>query len=432
MSHIQISADEKLVVAKAAKRLIPYMALLYFVSFLDRVNVGFAALTMNADIGLSASAYGFGAGIFFIGYFLFEVPSNLILKRVGARIWIARIMVTWGILSIATAFVTGPTSFWIVRFLLGVAEAGFFPGMIYYLTNWFPSAMRGRVIGGFLIAVPLSSAIGAPLSTSLLDITIFDLQGWQALFILEGLPAIVLGVSVLFMLPNRPSLAKWLTTEEQVSLEALIERDKGQSQHSSLRAGLINIHVWRFALIYFGLVVGLYGFSFWSPQIIKEFGGLSNLQVGFVSMAPYALAAFAMHWWGRKSDETDNRILYLALPAFLGGVAFFVSTFSGNPVFILLSLTFGAIGIYAALPVFWTLPTAMLRGTAAAGGIALINAIGNLGGYAGPVIVGYLKDKTGSYDSGMIALAVAMILAGVLALSCGWSRQEKAGALKRR
>ncbi|MFC3051946.1 MFS transporter [Kordiimonas pumila] len=413
-----LSEVEKATLAKASKRLIPFMALLYFVSFLDRVNIGYAALTMNADIGLSASAYGFGAGIFFIGYFLFEVPSNLILKRVGARTWIARIMVTWGILSIATAFVTGPTSFWIVRFLLGVAEAGFFPGMIYYLTNWFPSNMRGRVIGGFLIAVPLSSVLGAPISTSLLEITVLGFKGWQTMFLLEGLPAIILGIAVLFLLPNRPSSAKWLTDTEQKILEDLLERDRTPTQHTSLKAGLLNLNVWRFALIYLGLVIGLYGFSFWSPQIIKAFGGISNIQVGLISIAPYALAAIALYWWGKKSDDAHDRALYLALPAFLGFAAFAVSTLIDNPVLNLVALTCGAIGIYATLPVFWTLPTAALQGTAAAGGIALINSIGNLGGYVGPVVIGYLHEQTNSFNGGMLALAAAMLCAGLLALSC--------------
>ena len=427
--HKGFSAPERAVVAKAMKRLVPFMALLYFVSFLDRVNVGFAALTMNQDIGLSASAYGFGAGIFFIGYFLFEIPSNLILKRVGARVWITRIMVTWGILSIAMAFATGPVSFWVLRFLLGVAEAGFFPGMILYLTFWFPAALRGRVMSGFLIAVPLSSALGAPFSTFLLETSIFSLKGWQTMFVLEGLPALLLGVAVFFLLPDSPRTAKWLTKDEQDTLENLLEKDNEGSRHSSLKEGLLNPNVWRFSFIYLGLVIGLYGFSFWSPQIIKTFGDLSNFQVGLISMIPYACSAIAMYWWGKRSDEKGERIFHLAFPAFLGGAAFLVSTLSSDPVFMLVAFTFGAIGIYAALPVFWTLPTALLTGTAAAGGIALINSIGNLGGYIGPVLVGYLRGRMDDYVGGMLVLAAALIIAGLLTLSC--KRKNAKSALKK-
>ncbi|WP_262692568.1 MFS transporter [Kordiimonas aestuarii] len=414
------SAAETAVVRKAARHLIPFMALLYFVSFLDRVNIGYAALTMNADIGLSASAFGFGAGIFFIGYFLFEVPSNLILKRVGARRWIARIMLSWGILSAATAFVEGPVSFWIIRFLLGVAEAGFFPGMIYYLTYWFPSAVRGRVIGGFLIAVPLSSVLGAPVSTWLLETPMFGFAGWQTMFLLEGVPAALLGVVVLFVLPDRPMTASWLSDSEKTTLEGLLDKDRGPSQHTSLKAGLLSLNVWRFSLIYFGLVVGLYGFSFWSPQIIKALGNLSNIEVGIVSIVPYALAAVALYWWGNRSDQGGDRVLHLAMPAFLAAVAFAISIFVADPMLNFIALTVGAVGIYASLPVFWTLPTQALSGTAAAGGIALINSIGNLGGYAGPVVIGSLLDSTGGFAGGMLALAAAMLAAGLLALSVKW------------
>ena len=238
-----LTAAERAIVGRAARRLIPFMALLYFISFLDRVNVGFAALTMNQDIGLSASAYGFGAGIFFIGYFLFEIPSNLIMKRVGARVWIARIMISWGILSAATAFVTGPVSFWIVRFLLGIAEAGFFPGMILYLTFWFPREVRGRVMAGFLIAVPLSSAIGAPLSTWLLGTSIFGLKGWQSMFLIEAAPAVILGIVVLFVLPDGPHKAKFLSAEEKTTLIALLEREGAQATHSSLKVTCISINI---------------------------------------------------------------------------------------------------------------------------------------------------------------------------------------------
>lgn len=412
---VPLSSEERAIVGRAARRLIPFMALLYFISFLDRVNVGFAALTMNADIGLSASAYGFGAGIFFIGYFLFEVPSNLIMKRVGARLWIARIMVSWGILSAATAFVTGPVSFWTVRFLLGIAEAGFFPGMILYLTFWFPRAVRGRVMAGFLIALPLSSAIGAPLSTALLSLHIFGLKGWQTMFLIEAIPAILLSVAVLKYLPNGPADAKFLSDAEKTTLLALIERENAEAPHSSLRAGLSNSTVWRYAFVYLGLVAGLYGFNFWAPQIIKGLGNLSNFQVGLVSIVPFALGAVAMRYWGVRSDRSQGGAFYLAAPAVLGAIGFFAAAFTGQSALTLAMFVIAALGIYAALPVFWGRPAALLSGVAAASGIALINSIGNLGGYLGPFAVGWLHDLTGGYAAGMIALGAGLLIAGALA-----------------
>ncbi|WP_447752409.1 MFS transporter [Sphingopyxis fribergensis] len=415
MTETTLSAQERAIVTRAARRLIPFMALLYFISFLDRVNVGFAALTMNKDIGLSASAYGFGAGIFFIGYFLFEVPSNLIMRRVGARIWIARIMISWGILSAATAFVTGPVSFWIVRFLLGIAEAGFFPGMILYLTFWFPKEVRGRVTAGFLIAVPLSSAIGAPLSTFLLDTNILGLAGWQSMFLIEAIPALLLGVAVLFLLPNGPQDAKFLNDAERRTLTDLLAREQAEAPHSSLRAGLSSPAVWRYAFVYLGLVAGLYGFSFWAPQMIKAMGTLSNIEVGLLSIGPFALGALAMRYWGRRSDRDRGGPLYLVAPALLGAFGFFAAAFSTTPAVTLAMFVVAALGIYAALPVFWGRPAAMLTGAAAAGGIALINSIGNLGGYIGPFAVGWLHDQTGGYAAGMVALGAGLLMAGLLA-----------------
>ena len=411
-----LTPKERAIVGRAARRLIPFMALLYFISFLDRVNVSFAALTMNQDIGLSASAYGFGAGIFFIGYFLFEVPSNLIMKKVGARIWIARIMISWGILSAATAFVTGPLSFWTVRFLLGIAEAGFFPGMILYLTFWFPREVRGRVMAGFLIAVPLSSAIGAPLSTFLLGTSIFGLAGWQTMFLIEAAPAVILGIAVLFLLPNGPQDAKFLNEEERQILTDVVAREQAEAPHSSLRAGLSSPIVWRYALVYLGLVAGLYGFSFWAPQMIKAMGDLSNVQVGLLSIGPFALGAIAMRYWGHRSDERQGGAFYLVAPSLLGAAGFFAAALFSAPVAIFAMFVIAALGIYAALPIFWGRPAAMLSGAAAAGGIALINSIGNLGGYIGPFAVGWLHDLTGGYAVGMMALGTGLLLAGLLAM----------------
>ena len=409
--------DHSAVIRKVERRLIPFMGLLYFVAFLDRVNVGYAALTMNEDIGLSASAYGFGAGIFFIGYFLFEVPSNLILERVGARRWIARIMISWGVVSAATAFVTGPISFYIVRFLLGVAEAGFFPGMILYLTYWFPASVRATITSRFLVAVPLASVVGAPISTALLDTSIFGLAGWRTLFVVEALPAIVLGVVTALWLTDRPSKAAWLTEADRTTLERALDAERHAApQGHRLRDGLLSGRVWLLAAIYFGLVLGLYGLGFWGPQIVGAFGDLTNMEVGLLTAIPYAVAAVAMVAWGGHSDRVRERVWHVALPLLLGAAGFLASARTDAPVLSLAALTMAAVGIYGAFAVFWTLPTAALAGTAAAGGIALINSIGNLSGYLGPVVVGRLRDSTGGYAAGLLFLSGSMAAAGLLVL----------------
>ena len=417
---------------KVSWRLIPFMVLLYFVAFLDRVNVGFAALTMNKDLGLTATVFGNGAGIFFIGYFIFEVPSNVALEKFGARMWIARIMITWGIISGLMALTKGPISFYTLRFLLGIAEAGFFPGMILYLTYWFPSAYRAKIVGCFLLAIPISSIIGAPISTALLGTSILGLKGWQSLFILEALPALVLGFVVLFFMTDKPEKAHWLTPAERDWLSRVLQAERKTREsvhHYTLGQALMNPRVVLFGLMYFGIVIGLYGFSFWLPQIIKGFGGLSNWQVGLITMIPSAFAAAAMYLWGRHSDKTGERVWHVFLPAIIGGTSLAISGFlTGTPALALVALTIGAMGIYAALPTFWTLPTAMLSGTAAAGGIALINSIGNLGGYFGPSFMGYLKDWTKSHTYGLIGLGACMAMSGFLALAMGHNRElEKSG-----
>ena len=417
------------VIRKATWRLIPFMGLLYFVAFLDRVNIGFAALNMNQDMGFSATVYGTAAGIFFVGYFLFEVPSNVMLERVGARRWIARIMITWGVIGAAMAFVQGPYSFYILRFLLGLAEAGFFPGMILYLTYWFPAAYRARIVGAFLIAIPLSSVIGAPVSTMLLGFEGLGLKGWQWLFILEGLPAVLLGFVVLYFLTDKPSDAKWLTSEEKDWLNGVLaeeERTRSKADHSqSLKSALLNGRVWLFSAIYFGILIGLYGLGLWLPQIIQAFGALSNIQIGLLTVIPYFFAAIAMYLWGLHSDLTGERIWHVALAALVGAIGLTASSFLGfSPVFALIALTVGAIGIYSTLPAFWTLPTAILSGTAAAGGIALINSVGNLGGYLGPSLVGYLKDRTQSYAAGLMILGLFIAVSGILTLYVGYQQKR--------
>lgn len=421
---------------KVAWRLIPFMALLYFVAFLDRVNIGFAALSMNDELGLSASMFGFASGIFFLGYVLFEVPSNLIMERVGARLWIARIMITWGLLSAGTAFVTTPESLYVLRFLLGVAEAGFFPGMILYLTYWFPASYRARILSAFMIALPVSTVIGAPISTAMLSVDWMGLSGWQWMFLLEGIPAVLLGFVVLLLLRDGPAKAPWLAQDERRWLENELVRERiaGGSHHVHMSHALKDPRVWFLGLTYFGMLVGLYGFGMWLPQIIRGLdsslgANISNLQIGLITAVPYSIAAIAMYTWGRHSDATGERTWHVALPAFAGAVGLITSAqLADAPALSLAALTLSAIGIYAALPVFWTLPTGMLTGTAAAAGIALVNSIGNVGGFMGPMLVGYVKDASGSFAVSLWALAALVAFSGLAALALSARRRAVAVA----
>ncbi len=409
------------VIRKATWRLIPFMALLYFINYLDRVNVGFAALTMNADLGFSATVYGNGAGILFLGYVFFMVPSNIILEKVGARQWVAVIMAAWGAISAGMAFVQGPTSFYIMRFLLGVAEAGFFPGMILYMTYWFPAHVRARITGLFLLAVPLSSVLGAPVSSLLLELEGFGLVGWQWMFIIQGVPAIFLTIAVLRVLTNKPEDADWLNAEEKSWLAGVMEAERIQKEMhrtTNLAAVFLSVRVWLFGLMYFGIAIGVYGLTLWLPQIIKGFGGLSNIEVGLLTSVPYALAALGMFLWGAHSDKTGERTWHVALPSLVGGIALAASAYMVNvPVLAFVALTIASVGIYGSLPSFWTLPTGMLSGTAAAGGIALITAVGNTGGYFGPALVGYIRDATQSYTYGLLLLAAFSVMTAVLVLA---------------
>lgn len=417
--------DEARVLRKVALRLLPFIGLLYFVAYLDRVNVGYAALTMNADIGLSAAAYGAGAGIFFLGYFLFEVPSNLILEKVGARRWITRIMVSWGLLSAGMAFIDGPVAFYVVRFLLGVAEAGFFPGMILYLTYWFPWSERGRIVAAFMLAIPISAVVGAPLSTALLDVSVFGLAGWRTMFLLEGLPAVVLGVVVFFWMTDRPAAAAWLSDPEKATLQQALDRDHVAAEDShlhSLRHALTSPKVWKYAFVYFGAVMGSYGLGFWMPQIVKGFGGLTNQQTGLVTAVPYLLAAIAMLLWGRHADRTGERLWHFILPALLAAGGFLLAATSRETAVQFAGLALGAIGVNGACSAFWALPTRFLRASAAAGGIALINSVGNLAGYLGPYVMGFLRERTGAYGAGLLALSAALVASALLAPA--WSRHR--------
>jgi ACS family tartrate transporter-like MFS transporter len=409
-------------IAKAAWRLLPFLCLCYIVNFLDRVNVGFAALAMNQDLGFTPSIFGTGAGIFFIGYFLFEIPSNLALQRFGARIWIARIMISWGVVATAMAFVHSETSFYAMRFLLGVAEAGFFPGIILYLTYWFPARERARIVSLFMAAVPLATVVGGPLSGALLELHgLGGLKGWHWLFIVEGLPAILLGLIALKVLDDGPAQAEWLSKDERQALadtlaaEAKVTREVG---YAGLGQALTRPRVLVLALLYFCLVVGLYGIGFWMPQVIQTFG-LDPLRIGFLTAVPYLFAAIAMVLWGMSSDRSGERILHVAVPLFLAALAFAWSAAALPLALTMIALTLAAVGIYAAIGTFWSLPTAILTGTGAAAGLALVNAVGNLGGFAGPSIVGVIRQATGSFTVALLFLAGAMALGGAIALLFG-------------
>jgi ACS family tartrate transporter-like MFS transporter len=407
--------------AKITLRLIPFMFVLYIVAFLDRVNVGFAALQMNEGLGFSDTIYGIGAGIFFIGYFIFEIPSNLIMEKVGARIWIARIMLTWGIISSAMFLVSGETSFYILRFLLGVAEAGFFPGMILYLTYWFPARERARRVALFMTAIPISGVFGSPLSGAILTLDGFaGLAGWQIMFLAEGIPAVLLGIVVLRFLPDGPDEAGWLETEERSWLRGALERENRiKSEHGeyTTRQALTNGKVWLLSAIYFGVVTSVYGVSLWLPLIIEDLSGFGTFAVGLLGAIPYLAGAIGMVLFAQHSDATGERRWHVAVAAFIATVGLVLTGATASPVVEMAALTLAALGIYSTLATFWSLPTAFLSGTAAAAGIALINSVGNLGGFVGPYVVGFLSDATGSFYAGLLLLAVLILVAGVLALA---------------
>ncbi len=411
-------------VRKAGRRLVPFLCLCYMVNFLDRVNVGFAALAMNQDLGFTPEVFGAGAGSFFIGYILFEVPSNLALHRFGARLWIARIMVSWGLVAIAMALVSGETSFYAMRFLLGLAEAGFFPGIILYLTYWFPARERARIVSLFMAAVPLATVFGGPISGALLEMHgIGGLKGWHWLFIIQGVPAVLLGIVTLFFLDDRPEQAKWLSPAEREALAAELATEataKESVGYVGIGDALTRPRVLVLGLLYFCIVVGLYGIGFWMPQVIQTFD-LEPIEIGFLTAIPYLVAAVGMVLWGRHSDRSGGRIWHVALPLFIGGAAFAWSSLSEPLLPTMLALSLATLGIYAAIGPFWSLPAAILTGTGAAAGLALVNSMGNLGGLVGPTVVGVMKGSSGGFVGALLFLAGALVLGGMIALLFGYA-----------
>jgi MFS transporter, ACS family, tartrate transporter len=415
--------DEQLsqrVVTKVTWRLIPFLCLCFMAAFLDRVNVSFAKLSMLPDLGLSQATYAAGAGIFFIGYFLFEVPSNLLLERFGARLWIARIMILWGAIASAMMFVTDHTTFLVFRFCLGAAEAGFFPGIILYLTYWFPRAYRARTVSLFMIAAVLSFVVGAPLSGWLLDHPHFGLKGWQWLFLIEGMPSIVLGVAVLAYLPDGPRRARWLTPAELEWLTACLAAERADQErhgHLTLAQAFRSPRVLLLSLIYFLSVVGAYGLDFFSPTLLAQaYPGLSASAIGRIAAVPPLLTVPVMILWGRSADRRTDQRWHVAIPLFVFAAGLAALCFNLPPVLVVAAISVCVAGRWSYIGPFWGLPTAMLTGTAAAGGIALVNSIGNLGGQAGPVLVSRLASSSGSLAHGLGALAAIVAGCALLVL----------------
>ncbi|MGF6917492.1 MFS transporter [Paraburkholderia sp. 40] len=419
---------ESRVSRKLMLRIIPFVMLLYFVSFLDRVNVGFAALSMNKAIGLSPTAFGLGGGLFFIGYFLFEVPSNLILHKVGARRWIARVMVSWGLVSLASAFVVGPTSFYALRFILGVAEAGFFPGIILYLSLWFPARQRAVAAAWFMAAAPISTAIGSPISGAIMKLPpIAGLVDWQMLYILEALPAIILGFCVLKYLTDKPAQAEWLQPEERDWLIARLKLEAdARHAHAGHTAGALSAlrdpRVLALALIYFGTSAGLYTLGLWAPLIIRQYG-FGTFETGLLAGVPSVLAVIAMVLWAKHSDRTDERTWHVVIPCALACFGFVFAGNATTALMIVLALVVVNVGISAAKAPLWAMPSMFLSGAGAAAGIAMINSIGNLGGFVGPFAIGWLKHVTGGYTAGLYVVGATLAVSAVVTLML--SRQTK-------
>jgi MFS transporter, ACS family, tartrate transporter len=407
---------EKRTLRKVSLRIIPFIMLLYFIVFIDRANIGFASLTMNKDLGLSPAVFSFGAGIFFWGYFLCEIPSNIALHRFGARLWIARIMVSWGILAAIEAQVQGPTSFYILRFLLGAAEAGFFPGVILYLCYWFPAQQRAAATSLFMASAPLSTALGSPLASTILGMNgLLGVAGWQWLFLLEAIPA-VLGLIGLVYMTARPEQAKWLAEDERAWLASTMNTEragKAATETRSVWRALADPRVLALSLVYFGTSAGLYTLGVWAPQIIKSFG-MSNFEVGFLNTLPPTVAVICMYPWSRHSDRTNERAWHVMIACLAAAVGLVLAGLSTTVVAVVAALMLVNVGITAAKPPLWSMPTMFLSGPAAAAGLAAINSIGNLGGFAGPAMIGWIKSLTGSFAGGLYFVCGLLIVSATV------------------
>jgi MFS family permease len=416
--------DERRIMRKVMLRLVPFLGLLYFVNYLDRVNIGFAGPNgMTDELGMTATMFGLASGIFFLGYLVLEVPSNLLLHRFGARRWLARIMATWGVLVCVVAFAPNAFTLVVLRFLLGVAEAGFFPGIILYLTYWFPVRYRARMVAWFMVAVPVSSAIGSTVSTLLIKSGdgVFGLHGWRVMFLVEGVPALILAVVTWFYLTDRPDKARWLTEHDRewLGTELAAEtRDTERAHHWPVRKSLTHPRILALAFVYFGIAYGLYALGFFLPTIVKGFAAqfgthYTIVQSGLITAIPYVFGAVFMVLWSRHSDRTGERMWHVAVPMAVGGVSIPIALYLGSPLTTMIAVTVCAIGVCCALPTFWALPSNFLTGTAAAAGIAMINSLGNVSGFAAPYVTGWLRDLTGTQRAGMWVVGACMV-AGAL------------------
>ena len=413
--EMDLTPIQRSAIRKTAWRFVPLLTAAYLFNYLDRTCIGFAALTMNKEIGLSASQFGFGAGIFFLGYTLFEIPSNLAMYRFGARRWIARIMITWGIVSAITAFVVGPDSFYVVRFALGVAEAGFFPGITFFLAAWFPAQVRTQMLAWFLVGIPLASVVGGPLCGLLLELDgVLGIAGWKWLFVMVSLPCVPLGVMVLKLLADSPQQAMFLTQPERDAMDAMLTAEVREKQPKSVWAAVRDMRVLMLAVIQFGFTLGSYGIGIWLPQIMKEYR-LGNLAIGFGSAVPYVFATAGMLACAWYVDRTGRKIVPLALMCLLAAIGLGISVTPGSFLLAMLGLTLALVGVTAARAVFWTIPTRFLSGVAAAGGLAFINMIGTAGGFVGPYMMGWLRELTGSFQAGLLAMGGIMVATTALA-----------------
>ena len=427
----EVISLEKRTVSKVFWRLMPFLGLLYIIAFLDRVNVGFAALSMNKDLGFSNAIYGLGAGIFFIGYFVMEIPGNIIMSKVGARMWIARILITWGIVSGFTAWVTTPMEFYVVRFFLGVAEASFFPGIIYYLGTWCRAQDQAKAVAFFMMSLPVCNVLGAPISTYLLGVSAMGIAGWKWLFILEAIPAIVMGVLTPFYLTNRPSDAKWLADDERNWLMnelAAESAKKVEKKQYTLMQAFSDRDVITLSAIYFFWVCGFYGVGMFLPILVKALSSsISNQMVGFLVAVPYIFAFAAMYFVGKSSDRTGERRWHTVLGMVTGAVGLGGSVlFADVSIFVSMAFfTVSVMGIYASFGPFWAIPHSFLTATAAAGAIAMINSIGNLGGFVGPYAMGYIREATGSFNGGLLFLVGCLLAAAGLLITLRKAGQEE-------
>jgi MFS transporter, ACS family, tartrate transporter len=409
---------EAAVVRRLTWRLVPFLFVLYIVAYLDRINVGFAALQMQRQLAFTDAVYGLGAGMFFAGYFFFQVPSNLMLQRVGARRWIALLMAVWGVISASMIFVSGPRSFYALRFLLGATEAGFFPGVILYLKNWFPARARARTVARFMTAAPLSGVVGGPLSGALLGLHLkAGLAGWQWMFLIEGIPAVLLGGVVLAYLVDGPEDALWLPHKERDWLVETLLRERAEATGAAgVFAALRSGQVWMLALVYFGLNTVSYGVSLWLPTLIRSLSGVSNLALGMLSAIPYVAAALAMVVVGLHSDRSGERRWHTAVPAFTGALALTGAAYSTSVGPAILAISVAVLGVFSMMGPFWAMPTSLLSGTAAAAGIAFINSVGNLGGFVGPYVIGLVRTSTGQFKGGLLLVSAALAASGAIAL----------------